>query len=274
MYKLIVSDLDSTLLVDQRIRGKNKEILQKLQSKGVEIGLASGRVSDSIIYLGKEAGLKVHVIGSNGAYAALYDKTCLYKKTISRKTLTQCLEIGQKYGIYYHFYDDMGLVNDRLLPNYDYLMSEELEGGKRFQCGIHYFPNPLEFLDQFNCYKFQWLVKEDDIRKKAIIEDIKALEDVSYTSSGPGLLEVMAKNVDKWHAIKIVAERLGIRDEEIIACGDYNNDIKMLKEAGLGIAPQNALEEVKEAADLISKPSWECGIGYALEELDNSGAFD
>ena len=274
MYKLIASDLDNTLLVDQRIRGKNKEILQKLQAKGVEIVLASGRVRDSIKYIGQEAGLRVHVAASNGAYAAPYGKEAILKETVPHDILKRCLEIGKKYDIYYHFYDDIGLVNDRLLPNYDYLMTEKVGGGKRFQCGIHYFPDPLEYLDKFNCYKFQWVVEEGDGRLNDIVSEIEAIEGVETTSSGPGLLELMAKGVDKWKAVKAIADELGIKENEIICCGDYNNDIKMIQSAGLGIAPENANVEVKQAADMVAGPCKEYGIGKLLEKLDSEGAFE
>lgn len=274
MYKLIASDLDNTLLVDQRIRGKNKEILQKLQAKGVEIVLASGRVRDSIKYIGQEAGLRVHVAASNGAYAAPYGKEAILKETVPHDILKRCLEIGKKYDIYYHFYDDIGLVNDRLLPNYDYLMTEKVGGGNRFQCGIHYFPDPLEYLDKFNCYKFQWVVEEGDSRLNDIVSEIEAIKGVETTSSGPGLLELMAKGVDKWKAVKAIADELGIKENEIICCGDYNNDIKMIQSAGLGIAPENANVEVKQAADMVAGPCKEYGIGKLLEKLDSEGAFE
>ncbi len=45
---------------------------------------------------------------------------------------------------------------------------------------------------------------------------------------------------------------LGIRQEEVMCCGDGANDIGMISWAGVGVAMDNASDEVKAAADYVS----------------------
>ena len=63
-----------------------------------------------------------------------------------------------------------------------------------------------------------------------------------------------------------VAEILGIPREETIAIGDGENDISMLRWAGLGIAMANAPENVKAAADVIAPACDEDGAAWAMEK--------
>ena len=60
---------------------------------------------------------------------------------------------------------------------------------------------------------------------------------------------------------------LGIRREEIMACGDGDNDIVMLKEAGFGVAMANGEEQVKEAADYITLSNEEDGVADVIEKF-------
>src|SRR5699024_1472360 len=75
----------------------------------------------------------------------------------------------------------------------------------------------------------------------------------NLVQSAPFFLEILHQEADKGHALLEMADYFGIKAEEVVAIGDGGNDIGMIKAAGLGIAMGNAMEEVKEAADLISK---------------------
>ena len=61
--------------------------------------------------------------------------------------------------------------------------------------------------------------------------------------------------------------KLGIAPEETIAFGDAQNDLSMLKWAGIGVAMGNAVDEVKEAANEITLSNNEDGIAVALQRL-------
>ena len=54
-------------------------------------------------------------------------------------------------------------------------------------------------------------------------------------------------------SLAALLSQLGIKREELIACGDGLNDISMIKYAGLGIAMKNAYDEVKNNADMVTE---------------------
>ena len=58
-----------------------------------------------------------------------------------------------------------------------------------------------------------------------------------------------------------------IKQEEVISFGDNNNDILMIKNAGLGIAMGHSNEQVKKVANFITKTNDEDGVAKALENI-------
>jgi Cof subfamily protein (haloacid dehalogenase superfamily) len=84
--------------------------------------------------------------------------------------------------------------------------------------------------------------------------------------SRPYFLEITDRRATKGQALKRVAEREGIRREEIIAFGDSYNDLDMIRFAGLGVAVANARPEVLRAADLVTAANTEDGVARVVEE--------
>ena len=64
-----------------------------------------------------------------------------------------------------------------------------------------------------------------------------------------------------------LADALGIKQEEIMALGDQENDIAMIEYAGMGVAMDNAISSVKEAANFVTKSNLEDGVAYAIEKF-------
>ena len=83
------------------------------------------------------------------------------------------------------------------------------------------------------------------------------------------LYEILPKGIDKGVALKKLSEIMNIDRKRTIAIGDYNNDIGMLRFAGLGVAVSNAREEVKEAADYITVSNEESAIAAIITDIDS-----
>ena len=82
----------------------------------------------------------------------------------------------------------------------------------------------------------------------------------------------MAQGIDKAASLDRLAQSLGIKQEEVMAFGDGFNDLSMIEYAGLGVAMENAVEGVKQRANVITKSNDEDGIAYIyhknLKELN------
>ena len=80
-------------------------------------------------------------------------------------------------------------------------------------------------------------------------------------------LEFLKPGINKSTGLSVLSENLNIPKEEIIAVGDADNDIAMIKFAGLGVAMGNAFPQVKEAADYITATNDEDGVAKVIEKF-------
>ena len=83
-----------------------------------------------------------------------------------------------------------------------------------------------------------------------------------------GGLDIIAAGGGKMAGIKRYLEHIGIAPEEIIAFGDAENDLDMLRYAGIGVAMGNADEEVKAVADYVTADVDDDGIEKALKHFN------
>ena len=80
-------------------------------------------------------------------------------------------------------------------------------------------------------------------------------------------LEILPFGIDKAHAIDVLAEHLGLANEDFIACGDGFNDLTMIRHAGLGVAMGNAQEVVRRNADYITDTCDNDGLVPVIEKF-------
>lgn len=75
---------------------------------------------------------------------------------------------------------------------------------------------------------------------------------VEYVDSEPGTIDIMPKGVHKWNGVERFLKRMGCSAGQVIAVGDYDSDVTMLRGAGIGVAVNNAQACAKNAADFIT----------------------
>ena len=73
----------------------------------------------------------------------------------------------------------------------------------------------------------------------------------------------------KWNAIVKLADMIGVRQEEIMAVGDSNNDYEMLLNAGYSVAMGNACDRVKEISSAVTDTNENDGVAKAIENILN-----
>jgi hypothetical protein len=87
------------------------------------------------------------------------------------------------------------------------------------------------------------------------------------TSSFHCFLEFLNKEATKGLGLKAVADKLGVEQDEIIAIGDNENDIEMLKFAGTAVVMENAEDKIKKYADFVTRSNDDDGVAEAIENL-------
>ncbi len=90
-----------------------------------------------------------------------------------------------------------------------------------------------------------------------------------FIRSEHSLYEILPKGNSKGDVMLRIADILGIKHEKTVAMGDYNNDVSMLKMAGVGVAVSNASEEAKAAADVITVSNEEHAVKKVISDIES-----
>lgn len=267
-YKWCVCDMDGTLLNSQgAISEKNEAALKKLQNKGMEVIIASGRTDLMIKSYVKQLGLTGSVISSNGGLIRniktgeiLYSK--LIEKSVVREILSYCIENNVDFLLYTL---DMvyGNEGNPLMHKYE-KRNEELS--ENLKAPLSYLYNINE-IDNIEVLKVLLVCREQPERIIELEKHFSKNKRITAVSSAVGLLDIMASNISKGSALKILAEKMGIDLNHVIAFGDNYNDVEMLKCVGMPIAVENAVEDIKLHARHVTKSNDESGIAYAIHNF-------
>lgn len=100
-----------------------------------------------------------------------------------------------------------------------------------------------------------------------MMNEIMAIEGITCYKSLANSFDVMAEGVSKGDAIAFMNTYYGIAKEETISAGDNENDIEMIKYAGLGVAMDNAVQAAKDAADYVTASNEEDGLVKVIKEF-------
>lgn len=287
MYKLIAIDLDGTLLNSYgQVSEKNKQALLQAQQNGSQIVLASGRSTNSVKNIANEIGNNKYIICGNGSL--IYDlqkEEVIYDKFIEKKKALQIIDICEQNSIYYNVYTENMVIAKTLSNNVLFYHQENANKPESKKTKINLVDNIYEYVDNLeneNILKFtisdtSSIIFNSIIKKLREIKKIDVL-DVAHMSrkiikSGTEEVsleyyytEITSENVDKWVAIQWLANKLEIKEEEIMTIGDNINDKLMIENAGLGVAMGNSAPYIKEIADKIVSNNNENGVAEALEQ--------
>lgn len=265
--KLVAFDMDGTLL------NKNKEVekeeikaLKDLVNKGIKVVLCTGRPLFGTVPIYKTLELdekEGYIIVNNGCTV---HKTSDFSVVDYRDLLKE--EIKELYEESKNFDVDFTLFDDN---HYFYVGEEKEEANEktRFDSTLVYVDLTKINIDEAISGKYKMyetmFVGEPENVDKVQEKIVKKLEGkYSFTRSQDYILEVLPVDADKGKALKRLAEKLGIKREEVAAFGDGNNDVEMLQYAGLSIVMGNGTEMAKKAAKYETDTNDKNGVSKGI----------
>jgi len=258
--------MDGTLLNDEhQVTYNVRKTLEKVKKKGVYIVLCSGRPIVGMQKYIDELNLKEeedYAIAFNGA---------LVKNTNNGKVI---VEISLNYDHLVELHD-LSLELNTPMQYFDqtYLYSPTAWIHKYTiveaylnQMELKYYPvpdfpktNPIPTIMYMN----------DPAKLNQTIERIpkNIIKKYAFVKGAPHFVEFTHPNATKGMAVKKLAEKLGINQKEVMAIGDNENDLSMIEYAGCGVAMENAIPTLKEAADFQTLSNNEDGVAYAIQKF-------
>ncbi len=267
--KMIGLDLDGTVLTEKKeLTERTKDAISKALARGVVVLVATGRPWMGIPEeLRKFPGMR-YALTSNGARIIdTVEDRVIEEHLLSPQLAQKVLEICGKYDTLQEVYFD----------GQGYAPADQMAFVERY----HRNPSMCEYMrktripvedigalvkkENRGLDKVQTLFADMDERELAW-KELEAVGGLELVGSLRYNIEINAGGVNKGKGLVNLGRMLGISREEIMACGDGDNDIVMLREAGFGVAMANGEEKVKEAADYITLSNEEDGVADVIEK--------
>jgi Cof subfamily protein (haloacid dehalogenase superfamily) len=260
-YRLAAIDLDGTLLNrEHRISPRNARAVQALATRGVVCVIASGRMHEATTRFYHELQLDAPIISYNGAMVK-HPRTgeVWHHARVPADAAAEVVQFCAEQGFHLNYYlDDHLYVAQR---------------GVWAEFYVRQTGSPMEVIEDLRPLRGSAptkmiLIDTPETTDRLLEHFRRRFGSALYiTKTNPEYLEFMNPATDKGVALALLAERLGIAREETIAIGDGNNDLPMIRWAGLGVAMQNASEAIRAQADRIAPSFDEDGLALFLEAL-------
>ena len=268
--KMIGLDLDGTLLNTKKELTENtRRVLTEAIDSGILILMATGRPFTGIPEeLRNFPGIH-YALTSNGARVLDTDHNkLLIEHLLPMESAKKALRIFEKYDTLSEIYFD----------GQGYADADKLDNVGKY----HHDPNMWNYVrttripvpdiwdiiakENRNMDKVQALFADMDEREQAW-KELSELKELELVGSLSYNIEINAVGVNKGTALVALGEMLGIPREAIMACGDGDNDVHLLREVGFGVAMANAQPQVKDVADYITSSNDEEGVARAIEKF-------
>ena len=260
-YKMLVCDYDGTLKPFEKAKVplKTRRAIARFKKAGGIFVICTGREYKSI----KQHLAHLHYQGDllclQGS-VCIRDERELFTTTLDHETTLLILKTAEEDGLVPQLYDTKDYYTAFKNPQTD-------------DYGVYTQTTPL-YLNQ----KLSDYAKEKNFCANKILIHCPEEESLPYTiklqnlcgekveamQSGPTFSEVASSKAGKGNGVKTLAEHYGISLEEVVCVGDATNDLSMLKVAGLGVAMENAMPQLKEVADYICPTVNKCGVAHLI----------
>ena len=268
-YRLFACDLDGTLLDDdKRISATNLESIRQARERGVSVVITTGRSHTKAQNYILEAGGTDPAIVFTGA-VVYQGGGVIREKTLERDIVGDIIRLLKELDYPPVIYP---ADNNKYYESFGRYQEEYQSFSSGFD-GSLIRVNDLEkrsFEDVIrisvigNEYDMSLLHREIKHRFGSSVNSV----DTYFKETGVSIFEVLDAESSKSQALEFLCDRLDIEREEVIACGDNNNDIDMLRWAGLGVCMKNGMEEAIRVADYVtSRSNNEDGVSEALEKF-------
>lgn len=261
MYKLLAIDIDDTLITDElTVTEATKSALAAAIDAGVIVTIATGRMYASAESIAKQLELDVPLITYQGALVKhLNEGTVLYERNVPADAAKFVIDYANEHDLLVQAY-----IDDELY------VSKDNEQAKNYAklCKVPYIYDPqLRNVATKPSAKLLFIDDPDKLDRLAVTFRSHLGDEVHMTKSKPTYFEVTHREATKGHAIKHLASRFGIERSQIIAIGDSWNDLDMIEYAGLGVAMENGVDELKQIADYITLSNNEDGVKHVIEKF-------
>lgn len=260
--RLLAIDLDGTLVNHQlEMNPRDVAAVKAASAAGVTVVLATGRMFKSSMRYAEPLGLSGPIINYQGAVVRdISSGEVWYRCELAVPLQQRVLALAEPRDWHVNVYVNEVVYTSRERPEADLYARVAMV--------------PYEVVGSLSKWVHQdatkmVLVSLDPADVPTRIEELSKWmgDSARVTRSLDWFTEVVDVGVSKSKALGIVADRLGVKQEEVCAIGDNLNDEDMVGWAGLGVAMGNAPQALKSIAKYVTAPISEAGVAQVIERF-------
>lgn len=280
MIKLIVSDLDGTLLDEpNRISKINLDAIEYAYQKGAKFCFSTGRDLQSVKDITCLLKHKPVLLLGNGSEVYDEDENLVFQNFFNNKYLEEVCEIMNEHDVPHMVFTTDGFytttnpveVRRRFIERIGKIRNQEM--AHIFATNMDKPCNNLvqiEDIQEFAKTKKVLKVEGFHYNSKPVEDVKKELEkftELSHLSTGKNNVEVTNLTATKGLALKRYCEHANIKKDEVMVMGDSHNDLSMFELFKYSFAPENSIQEIKDYAYKVVKSCDEHGVSQAIYEF-------
>ena len=259
--RLVALDVDGTLLLpDKTISPRVARAIERASKEAIVL-LASARPPRSLLAIHRELGLTTPQVNYNGAF--VWDRVAarsLFHSPLSSPLVIELIRAARS------------LLPDVLvsLEHQDRLLTDRVDPTFMTETARLFPPDEVGPLESFTHLGATKLMLQADVAAVGPLREALAVrfaDRVTFIRTDDDLLQLMDRNTSKWRTLAWLAGTLGVAPGEILAVGDNENDVEMIREAGVGVAMGNATLDAIAAADWIAPSNVDDGVAAAIERF-------
>lgn len=266
--KLILTDLDSTLLRDDKTLSlANRAALERAAGQGAQVVLSTGRSYQSLSQELRGLPFLRYFILVNGA--KVYDlqtDTVLYRAEVPMDVAQGLFQMFEPLDACIDCYqNDIGLMDRKYYDHLERYIDDPhaLKMTQDCRTPLDHFREDVRDGGE-SVQKLQAFFHTPEVRTEALRLLGETYPQLILSSSLPGNLEINAPGATKGDALLALCQALGLDPACAVAFGDGTNDLTMIRNAGIGVAMANAEPELLAAADLVAPSNQEDGVAQVL----------
>ncbi|HEU5141071.1 MAG TPA: Cof-type HAD-IIB family hydrolase [Bacillales bacterium] len=270
VYRMLAVDIDGTLLhSNSRLNRRTKDAIEYVKSKDVYVTLVTERHFHSAKKIAKALKLDTTLITQNGAFIASSIDKPLYENRLNPELVNELVDSLEEYDCHVRVSHERFSIGNRVRQK------NELIAKMTIGIGDPLF-YPVTFVDSLGDYLLENSIAPtkvdvhffDAAEQEAALREIeKSYPQVEVSLSDEEECEIVARGASKAKGVQMLANELGIFQDEIVAIGDSYADKAMIARAGLGVAMTNAPSEVKKVADWVTRTNDQNGVSYMVREV-------
>ncbi|NLB90820.1 MAG: HAD family phosphatase [Clostridiales bacterium] len=268
MVKLIVSDLDGTLLnADEKVSSANRKAFWAVWRKGIPIAICSGRGPLNIRKIIKKENLPpCYALGYNGAFCMDPQGEEIFTGYVSQEGLHACNRIFDEENVTYAVMWAQGVALNRDVADFTSANGKPFHEAAKFWNRITWDQESFVKAQKTGIHKLIY-IDDTPARLNHVRKRIEEVKEVTIMSSWEDNFELMPQGVNKGTATALLAEKFAVEAKDVMALGDQENDMEMIAFAGYSVAMGNGTNKIKEIAKYETAHHQQDGVAKAIEKL-------